>query len=57
VCKRSYVHALVIHAFATGRLKKLTPRGQLKDKSSGHRLLKKILRSASALRARHPTQQ
>jgi DNA topoisomerase I len=51
VCKRSYVHALVIHAFETGRLKKLAPNGRLTGGTfSGHRLLKKILRSASAFR-------
>jgi DNA topoisomerase I len=50
VCKRSYVHALVIDAFETGRLKKLTPSGRLNGKSNGHRLLKKILRTASAFR-------
>ena len=55
VCKRSYVHALVIHAFETGRLKKLTPSGRSNGRSSGHRLLKKILKSASAFRA-HATQ-
>jgi DNA topoisomerase-1 len=51
VCKRSYVHALVIHAFETGRLKKLTPNGGLNGGPfSGHRLLKRILRSPSAFR-------
>jgi DNA topoisomerase-1 len=56
VCKRSYVHALVIHAFVSGRLKKLTPSGRLNGKLSGHQLLKKILRSASAFRADHAAQ-
>ncbi|MGB8111275.1 MAG: DNA topoisomerase IB [Pseudolabrys sp.] len=50
VCKRSYVHALVIGAFETGRLKKLTPNGGLNGPLSGHRLLKKILRHANAFR-------
>ena len=50
VCKRSYVHALVIRAFESGRLKKLTPNGGLNGTLSGHRLLKKILGSASAFR-------
>jgi DNA topoisomerase-1 len=50
VCKRSYVHALVIGAFETGRLKKLTPNGGLNGPLSGHRLLKKILRRANAFR-------
>jgi len=57
VCKRSYVHALVIHAFETGRLTKLTPSGRLNGKSSGHRLLRKILKSASAFRAHQATQK
>jgi DNA topoisomerase I len=56
VCKRSYVHALVIRAFVSGRLKKLTPSGRLHGKFSGHQLLKKILRGASAFRADHATQ-
>ena len=52
VCKRSYVHALVIHAFESGRLKKLTPNGGLNGGTfEGHRLLKRILKSASAFRA------
>jgi DNA topoisomerase-1 len=51
VCRRSYVHALVIDAFETGRLKKLMPNGRPK----GHRLLKKILRSASAFRPHQAT--
>jgi DNA topoisomerase I len=50
VCKRSYVHALVIEAFETGRLRKLASNGHSDGRNSGHRLLRKILRSASAIR-------
>jgi len=46
VCKRSYVHALVIDAFETGRLKKLSSHPLSKGEVNGHRLLRKILRSA-----------
>jgi DNA topoisomerase-1 len=51
VCKRSYVHAVVINAFETGQLKELAPRGRSKRNVGGHRLLQKILQSAFALRA------
>jgi DNA topoisomerase I len=50
VCKRSYVHAAVIEAFETGRLRKLASSSGLNGQGSGHQLLRKILRSASAIR-------
>jgi len=52
VCRRSYVHAVVIDAFENGRLKKLSLGSNGRNK--GHRLLQKILRKASAIGMRKP---
>jgi DNA topoisomerase I len=40
VCKRSYVHSVVVEAFETGRLKRMASNGRPR----GHALLRKILR-------------
>ena len=45
VCKRSYVHSVVIEAFEAGRLKRMASNGRPR----GHALLRKILRTASAV--------
>jgi DNA topoisomerase-1 len=45
VCKRSYVHFVVVEAFETGRLKRMASRGRPR----GHALLRKILRRASTI--------
>ena len=45
VCKRSYVHSLVIEAFETGRLNRMASNGRPR----GHALLRKILRGTSAI--------
>jgi DNA topoisomerase I len=45
VCKRSYVHSVVIEAFEAGRLKRMTSDGRARV----HALLRKILRRASAI--------
>ena len=50
VCKRSYVHALVIKAFENGRLRKLSLASRSNGRNKGHRLLQTILRNASAIR-------
>jgi DNA topoisomerase I len=52
VCKRSYVHALVIEAFENGHLKKLPLSCATNSRNKGHRLLQRILRDASATRMR-----
>jgi DNA topoisomerase I len=52
VCRRSYVHDVVIEAFENGRLKKLSLGSKGRNKS--HRLLQKILRDASAIGMRKP---
>jgi DNA topoisomerase-1 len=52
VCRRSYVHAVVIDAFEDGRLKKLSSRSSSQKRHSagnGERLLEKILQNAAAL--------
>jgi DNA topoisomerase-1 len=45
VCKRSYVHSVVVEAFETGRLKRMVSNGRPR----GHALLRKILRRASVI--------
>ena len=52
VCKRSYVHAVVIEAFETGRLKRLASSGLPNRRTKGFELLRKILRAASVIRGR-----
>ena len=49
VCRRSYVHAVVIDAFETGRLRRLAASGLPNRRTNGFELLRKILRAASAI--------
>jgi DNA topoisomerase-1 len=49
VCRKSYVHALVIEAFETGRLKKLVAASRSNGWVTGDRLLQKILRNAAVI--------
>ena len=47
VCRKSYVHTVVIEAFETGRLKRLAAVGRPKGSVTGDRLLQKILQGAT----------
>jgi DNA topoisomerase-1 len=50
VCRKSYVHAVVIQAFETGQLKKPPSGGQSNESSNGDRLLQKILQDVVELK-------
>lgn len=47
VCRKSYVHTVVIEAFETGQLKRLAAVGRPKGSVTGDRLLQKILQGAT----------